>query len=77
MILFANSHTLKTHVKDTQGLVTGAGTILQVALQGGVFCWLQRMDSKYFNRLVQVRANATYIHKYTNKLFTNCTYGIL
>jgi len=33
----------------------GAGRILQQALRGGVYRWLQQMCSKHFNHLVQVR----------------------
>jgi len=55
--LVTRSHGLQTHVKDSVPLNSGAGAILQVALQGGVFCWLQRMDCRHFNRLVQVISN--------------------
>lgn len=53
------SHGLQTHVRDAVQTDSGAGAILQVALQGGVFCWLQRMDCRHFNRLVQVSNNTT------------------
>jgi len=36
----------------------GAGKILQQALRGGVYRWLQQMSSKHFNHLVQVRKDA-------------------
>jgi hypothetical protein len=49
-------HLLSAHIGEpTARRTEGAGAILHQALQGGVFCRLQRMDCAHFSRLVQVR----------------------
>jgi hypothetical protein len=58
---WTNRHLLSAHIGNTKddrshtsGTPTGAGEILRQCLEGGVFCWLQRVDGAYLSRTVQV-----------------------
>ena len=53
------SHILGEHIGAslTEKENYGAGRILQQALEGGVFCWLQRMNNQHLSRMVQVQCD--------------------
>jgi hypothetical protein len=54
-------HLLSAHIGNTKDdsshtseTPAGAGEILRQCLEGGVFCWLQRVDGAHLSRTVQV-----------------------